>query len=119
MSEEQKSIKDIVEAPISEEEIQHVLAEFAAEKIQRSRILNIITSKFAEVEAKDLIPKYLYVGPKFFSYMRKLTNENFEMTTLASEMKKGIMGKIWGATIICEKRNDEYFVEARPEEEEK
>ena len=40
------------------------------------------------------------------------------MTTLASEMQRGIMGKIWGATVICERRDDEYFAEARPEVEE-
>jgi len=59
----------------------------------------------------------LYVGPKFFGYMRRLTNKNFEMTTLAYEIQRGIMGKIWGATIICERRDDEYFAEVRPERE--
>jgi len=49
--------------------------------------------------------------------MRRLTNKNFEMTTLAYEIQRGIMGKIWGATIICERRDDEYFAEVRPERE--
>ena len=46
-----------------------------------------------------------------------LSSDYLSMTTKASDLQKGIMGKTWGATVICERREDEYFIEARPEEE--
>ena len=117
MTEEQKSVEDIMEAPVSEEERQAILEKFVTSEVRKNRILDIISTEFAKVEALTLRTAYLYVGPKFFGYMRECPADTFVMTTKASDMKKGIMGEIWGATVICERRNDMYFVEARPEEE--
>ena len=117
MTKEQKSIEDIMEAPVSEEERQAILEKFITSEVRKNRILDLISNEFAKVEALNLRTAYLYVGPKFFGCMRECLKDILITTTKASDLEKGIMGKIWGATIICERREDMYFVEARPEEE--
>jgi hypothetical protein len=55
---------------------------------------------FAGIERHDLSVAYIFVNPRDYADFRKWTQENIDRETMRKLLKTGVMGYLWGATIL-------------------
>jgi hypothetical protein len=91
-----------VKAEITKEDIEIQVRNWAEEKIYRSRIKDVIGNMFQEVyQQENIDPDELIVSPDIFATMRKWLWIGTDMIQEhdKEKIKKGIVGKIYGANI--------------------
>jgi hypothetical protein len=62
--------------------------------------VNMMADGFAGIERHDLSVAYIFVNPKDYADYRKWTQENIDRETQRKLLKTGVMGYLWGATIL-------------------
>lgn len=72
---------------------------------------------FAAMEIQDLRVDIVNVSPKMYSNFRKLGRDILDVETLLGNLKKGIMGFIWGAQIRIDKSIPEDTILFKSEKE--
>jgi len=61
---------------------------------------DVLADGFAGIERHDLSVAYIFVNPRDYADFRKWTDANIDRETQRSLLKTGVMGYLWGATIL-------------------
>jgi len=95
-------MKQLIDMPIDDHEIDSEIREFIKERILRNRVLEYLKNKFQEAEQAGSVVNELRVSADVFGIMRKrlLLCDDMEHETKAEELMKGTVGRIWGAKIV-------------------
>lgn len=91
-----------LEPQITDEEINEFLKQFAKPKIAKKKILEILASKFAEIEKEEKIVTDIVMNAKTFADFRKFHDE-VDTICDGNLLKKGLMAFIWGARLWVNK----------------
>jgi hypothetical protein len=59
---------------------------------------------FAQVERHDLPVAYNFFNPRDYADLRKWTQENIDRETQRKLIKTGVMGYLWGATLLVSRK---------------
>jgi hypothetical protein len=95
---------------ITKEDVDKVIKEFTTQKVLQNRILNVLADTFQKIEETNKRVADIVVNASNFSTIRKYCKDYFDPTTLASDLKKGLFGYLWGANVWVHKSaNDEFF----------
>jgi hypothetical protein len=62
--------------------------------------VDVMADAFAMVERHDLSVNYVFFNPKDYADLRKWTQENLDRETERKLLKTGVMGYLWGATLL-------------------
>jgi hypothetical protein len=62
--------------------------------------VNAMADGFAGVERHDLSVAYVFTNPQDYADFRKWTQDNLDRETERKLLKTGVMGYLWGATIL-------------------
>ena len=62
--------------------------------------VDALADAFAGIERHDLSVAYIFVNPRDYADFRKWTDSNIDRETQRSLLKTGVMGYLWGATIL-------------------
>jgi len=63
-------------------------------------IPNAMADAFAGIERHDLSVAYVFCNPRDYADFRKWTDTNIDRETQRTLLKTGVMGYLWGATIL-------------------
>jgi hypothetical protein len=63
-----------------------------------------LSAAFAQVERHDLSVDYNFYNPRDYADLRNFTQENIDRETQRKLLKTGIMGYLWGATLLMSRK---------------
>lgn len=99
---------------VSEKDIQDFLKEFAAEKIISRTISSHLATAFALIESKEQRVADVIMDANEFCKIRRFSKSDvFDSSCKASELKRGLMGWLWGARVWVQ--NDAKGIVCYPE----
>jgi hypothetical protein len=87
--------------------------------IMQAEFFNVtaLIDAFAAMETQNLRVDIVNVSPRMYSNFRKLGRDILDVETLLGNLKKGIMGVIWGAQIRIDKSIPEDTILLKSEKE--
>jgi len=62
--------------------------------------VNAMADGFAQIERHDLSVAYCFFNPRDYADLRKWTQDNIDRETQRKLIKTGVMGYLWGATLL-------------------
>jgi hypothetical protein len=62
--------------------------------------IDAMADAFAQIERHDLQVAFIFTNPRDYTDFRKFTQENIDRETQRKLLKTGVMGYLWGATIL-------------------
>lgn len=102
--------KDIVDAPITKEEVEKWLRSESERGVKRQRVMNWLSGVFGNFEVKSGTAKIIIMHAVDYSEVRKYLRDAMECETQATIMKTGQFAKIWGVRIFLDRKVTEPVV---------
>jgi len=84
---------------VTDKDLQKAMKQIASEEVIKHRVLKVFLDAWQPVEEETRRVTDVTMNAKIFSSLRKHGKDMLDVSCLAKELKKGLMGTMWGARV--------------------